>query len=306
MAPPGDVTSAIGNTKLIQLRRVSRETGVEVFAKLEAGNPGGSVKDRVARAMVDDAEARGALKPGATLIEPTSGNTGIALAMIAAARGYRLILTMPEAMSRERVTLLRAYGAEVILTAGALMKGAVEQAEALATTTPGSVMLRQFENPANPRVHSETTAEEIWRDLGGRIDLFVAGIGTGGTITGVGRVLKQRQPSVRVVGVEPEAAAVLTGGPAGQHGIQGIGAGFIPKNLDRSVLDEVMAVDDASAMDAARRLAETEGVLAGVSSGAALAAAQRLFARESWRGRRAVLIFPDGGERYLSTPLFRR
>jgi cysteine synthase A len=264
------------------------------------------VKDRVARAMVDDAEARGALKPGATLIEPTSGNTGIALAMIAAARGYRLILTMPEAMSRERVTLLRAYGAEVILTAGALMKGAVEQAEALATTTPGSVMLRQFENPANPRVHSETTAEEIWRDLGGRIDLFVAGIGTGGTITGVGRVLKQRQPSVRVVGVEPEAAAVLTGGPAGQHGIQGIGAGFIPKNLDRSVLDEVMAVDDASAMDAARRLAETEGVLAGVSSGAALAAAQRLFARESWRGRRAVLIFPDGGERYLSTPLFRR
>jgi cysteine synthase A len=303
---PRDVTSAIGGTKLIRLEHLSGETGVELLAKLESSNPGGSVKDRVARAMVEDAEARGALSPGATIIEPTSGNTGIALAMICAARDYHLVLTMPEAMSRDRVTLLRAYGAEVILTPGAMMRASVEKAEALAATTPGAVMLRQFENPANPRVHTETTAEEIWRDMEGRIDLFVAGIGTGGTITGVGRVLRQRRPNVRVVGVEPAAAAVLTGGPVGPHGIQGIGAGFVPKNLDLSALDEVIAVDDASAIQATRRLAEDEGVLAGISSGAALSAALRLFDRESWRGRRAVVMFPDGGERYLSTALFRR
>jgi len=305
MPPLSDITAAIGNTKLVRLPNLSRETGVEILAKVEASNPGGSVKDRIARAMVDDAEARGLLVAGATIVEPTSGNTGIALAMIAAARGYRLVLAMPQAMSRERVALLRAFGAEVILTPGTLMKAAVEQAEALAETTPGAVMLRQFENPANPRVHAETTAEEIWRDAGGAVDLFVAGIGTGGTISGVGRVLKERCPSVRVVGVEPAAAAVLSGGPVGPHGIQGIGAGFVPRNLDRSVLDEVIAVDDASALAAARRLVEREGVLAGISSGAALSAALRLFERASWRGRRAVVILPDGGERYLSTALFR-
>jgi cysteine synthase A len=301
-----DITAAIGSTKLIRLPHLSNETGVDILAKVESSNPGGSVKDRIARAMVDDAEARGQLSRGATLIEPTSGNTGIALAMIAAARGYRLILTMPEAMSSERVAMLRAFGAEVILTPGSLMKASVEQAEVLAQTTPGAVMLRQFENPANPRVHELTTAEEIWVDAGGRVDLFVAGIGTGGTISGVGRVLKERLPAVRIVGVEPAAAAVLTGGPIGHHGIQGIGAGFVPKNLDRRVVDEVVAVDDASAVEAARRLVETEGVLAGISSGAALCAALRLFQRKSWNGRRAVIILPDGGERYLSTPLFRR
>jgi cysteine synthase A len=301
-----DITAAIGATKLVRLPNLSRETGVELLAKVESSNPGGSVKDRIARAMVDDAEARGVLARGATLIEPTSGNTGIALAMIAAARGYRLILTMPEAMSSERVALLRAFGAEVILTPGALMKASVEQAEALAHTMPGAVMLRQFENPANPRIHAETTAEEIWRDVDAQVDLFVAGIGTGGTITGVGRVLKQRRPSVRVVGVEPAAAAVLTGGPLGHHGIQGIGAGFVPKNLDLSVVDEVIAVDDATAIMGSRRLVETEGLLAGISSGAVLSAALALFERESWRGRRAVAMLPDGGERYLSTALFRR
>jgi cysteine synthase A len=262
------------------------------------------VKDRVARAMVDDAEARGVLTRGATLIEPTSGNTGIALAMIAAARGYRLVLTMPEAMSKERVALLRAFGAEVILTPGALMRQAVEQAEVLAASTPRSVMLRQFENPTNPRVHETVTAEEIWRDADGRIDAFVAGIGTGGTISGVGRALKRKRPEVHVVGVEPAAAAALTGGPVGQHAIQGIGAGFVPRNLDRSVVDEVLTVTDLDAFAAARALVRTEGVLAGISSGAAMAAAMRLAARDGWAGKRIVVMLPDGGERYLSTALF--
>jgi cysteine synthase A len=306
MAILPDITAAIGGTKLVRLPNLSRETGVEILAKIESSSPGGSVKDRIARAMVDDAHARGLLQPGATLIEPTSGNTGIALAMISAARGYRLILTMPEAMSAERVALLRAFGAEVILTPGSLMRESVHQAEALAATMPGALMLRQFENPVNPRVHSETTAEEIWRDADEQVDMFVAGIGTGGTITGVGRVLKQRRPSVRVVGVEPAAAAVLTGGPIGAHGIQGIGAGFVPAILDRSVVDEVVAVDDASAIAGARRLIETEGVLAGISSGAALSAALRSFERGSWRGRRVIVMLPDGGERYISTGLFRR
>jgi cysteine synthase A len=305
MALVNSIAGAIGGTALVRLARLSAAWGVEILGKLESANPGGSVKDRVARAMVDDAEAQGLLGRGATLVEPTSGNTGIALAMIAAARGYRLVLTMPEAMSRERVAMLRAYGAEVMLTPGALMRGAVEQAELLGRTLPGAVLLRQFENPANPAVHAQTTAEEIWVDTGGKLDVFVAGVGTGGTITGVGRVLKQRLPAARVVAVEPAAAAVLSGGVAGQHAIQGIGAGFVPRVLDRAVIDEVVAVDDAEAMEAARRLAREDGVLAGISSGAALAAVARLAQRAEFAGRRFVVVLPDGGELYLSTALFR-
>lgn len=299
------IVAAIGNTPLVRLERFSTEFDVELLAKIESCNPGGSVKDRIARAMIADAEARGLLAPGATIIEPTSGNTGIALAMIAAARGYRLVLTMPEAMSRERVALLRAFGAKVVLTPGTLMKGSVEQAEILARSTPGAVLLRQFDNPANPAEHERSTAEEIWRDTNGQVDVFVAGIGTGGTITGVGRVLKRRLPSVYIAGVEPAAAAVLTGGPVGRHAIQGLGAGFVPSILDRSVIDEVLAVDDRTAMETARRLAHTEGILAGISTGAALAAALQLAKRKEFRGRRFVVVFPDGGERYLSTPLYR-
>jgi cysteine synthase A len=300
------VSDVIGNTPLVKLSRLSQESGLELYAKLEGVNPAGSVKDRIARAMIDDAEQSGRLRPGATLIEPTSGNTGIALAMIAAARGYRLILTMPEAMSIERVRLLKAYGAEVILTPGTLMQKAVEQAEVLGASHPNAVLLRQFENPANPRCHSETTAEEIWSDTGGNLDLFVAGIGTGGTITGVGRVLKQRLPAVLLCGVEPTGAAVLSGATATGHHIQGIGAGFVPKVLDRSLLDRVIAVEENEAIDAARLLARQDGILAGLSSGAALAAALRLAKEPGLTGKRCVVVLPDTGERYVSTPLFER
>jgi cysteine synthase A len=299
------ITDVIGGTPLVRLEKLSRETGVEILAKIEGLNPAGSVKDRIARAMVDDAEQSGRLAPGATIIEPTSGNTGIALAMISAARGYRLVLTMPEAMSQERVALLRAYGAEVILTRGTLMQAAVEQAEALGRSTPGAVMLRQFENPANPRAHEQTTAEEIWRDTEGKVDVFVSGIGTGGTITGVMRVLKQRLSHVRGVGVEPAGAAVLSGGTAGPHHIQGIGAGFVPKVLDRGKIDEVVAVSEDDALEAARRLARSDGVLAGISSGAAMAALLRVAKRPELAGRRFVVMLPDTGERYVSTSLFR-
>ena len=305
MALLANVTDSIGQTPLVRLARLSAETGVELLAKLEGVNPAGSVKDRIARAMVDDAEERGVLRPGATLIEPTSGNTGIALAMIAASRGYRLIITMPQAMSTERVRLLRAYGAEVISTPGTLMHAAVEQAELLGETTPGAVLLRQFENPANPAVHERTTAEEIWKDADGEIDVLVAGIGTGGTVTGVGRVLRARRPGVRIVGVEPSGAAVLSGCAAGPHYIQGIGAGFVPKVLDRSVLDEVVTVSEDEALDGMRRLARSDGILAGLSSGAALSAALRLAERPELAGRRFVVILPDTGERYVSTSLFR-
>jgi cysteine synthase len=299
------ITDVIGQTPLVRLEKLSRETGVEILAKIEGLNPAGSVKDRIARAMVDDAEQSGRLAPGATIIEPTSGNTGIALAMISAARGYRLVLTMPEAMSQERVALLRAYGAEVILTRGTLMQAAVEQAEALGRSTPGAVMLRQFENPANPRAHEQTTAEEIWRDTEGKVDVFVSGIGTGGTITGVMRVLRQRLPHARAVGVEPAGAAVLSGGTAGPHHIQGIGAGFVPKVLERDKIDEVVAVSEDEALDAARRLARSDGVLAGISSGAAMAALLRVAERPEFAGRRFVVMLPDTGERYVSTSLFR-
>jgi cysteine synthase A len=298
------IVDVIGETPLVRLRRLSAEAGVEVLAKLEGVNPAGSVKDRIARAMVDDAEQSGRLVPGATLIEPTSGNTGIALAMIAAARGYRLVLTMPEAMSRERVQLLRAYGADVLLTPGTLMRAAVEQAEALGRSTPGAVLLRQFENPANPLAHERGTAEEIWRDTDGALDVLVAGIGTGGTITGVSRVLKRRLPGLRVVGVEPAGAAVLSGHAATGHHIQGIGAGFVPKVLDRSLVDEIVAVTEEESLAAVRRLARSDGVLSGISSGAAVAAVVRLAQRPELAGKRFVVVLPDTGERYISTELF--
>ncbi len=298
------IDQAVGATPLVRLARTSERAGIDLFAKLESLNPAGSVKDRVARAMIEDAEARGLLGPNAVLVEPTSGNTGIALAMIAASRGYRLVLTMPEAMSRERVALLRAYGAEVVLTPGALMKHAVEQAEVLGRTTRGAVMLRQFENPANPLVHERTTAEEIWADTDGRVDVVVAGVGTGGTITGIARALKPRAPALRVVGVEPKAAAVLSGGAPGAHGLQGIGAGFVPPLLERSLVDELVAVTDEEALSAARAAARHDGVLAGISSGAALAAALTLARRPAMRDKRVVVVFADAGERYASTALF--
>lgn len=299
------ISDLIGDTPLLRLRRLSEECGLDILAKLEGGNPAGSVKDRIARSMVDDAERKGRLRPGATLIEPTSGNTGIALAMIAAARGYKLVLTMPEAMSRERVSLLKAYGAEVILTPGTLMKEAVAQAELLGEQTPGAVLLRQFDNPANPAVHATTTGPEILRDTAGELDLFVAGIGTGGTITGVARALKPHLPSLVCVGVEPAGAAVLSGAAPGQHHIQGIGAGFIPKVLDRALVDQVVAISEEEALAAARRLARAEGVLVGISSGAALAAVIKMAASPRWKGKRCVVMFPDAGERYVSTTLFK-
>jgi cysteine synthase A len=300
---PG-IVDTVGRTPLVHLARTSNELGVEIHAKLEAANPAGSVKDRIARAMVRDAEESGKLAPGATLIEPTSGNTGIALAMIAAARGYHLIITMPETMSAERVQLLRAYGAEVVLTRGSMMKHAIEQAELLRASTPGAVLLGQFDNPANPRTHRETTAEEILDDMDGGVDVFVAGIGTGGTISGVGGRLKETRADTRVVGVEPASSAVLSGGAPHPHRIQGIGAGFVPAVLDRSVVDEVVAVSDDEALDAARSVARREGILAGFSSGAALAAAGRLAKRPELSGKRFVVVFPDSAERYASTPLF--
>ncbi len=299
------ISDLIGETPLLRLGRLSDECGLEILAKLEGGNPAGSVKDRIARSMVDEAERSGRLKAGATLIEPTSGNTGIALAMLAAARGYKLQLTMPEAMSKERVALLKAYGANVILTPGTLMREAGAQAEALGEEQPGAVLLRQFDNPANPAVHAATTGPEIWRDAEGRIDLFVAGIGTGGTITGVCKALKPRLPNLFSVGVEPSGAAVLSGATPGQHHIQGIGAGFVPKVLDRSLVDRFVATSEEEAILAARRLARAEGVLAGISSGAALAAVLRLATEGRWKGKRCVVMFPDAGERYVSTTLFK-
>lgn len=299
------ISDLIGDTPLLQLRRLSAECGLEILGKLEGGNPAGSVKDRIARSMVDDAERTGRLVPGATLIEPTSGNTGIALAMIAAARGYKLQLTMPEAMSQERVALLKAYGAEVILTPGTLMKEAVMRAEQLGRETPGAVLLRQFDNPANPAIHAATTGPEILRDTQGRFDFFVAGIGTGGTITGVSRMLKPLIPGLRSIGVEPAGAAVLSGGKLGQHYIQGIGAGFVPKVLDRSLVDEVVSISEEEALAAARRVARSDGVLVGISSGAALAAVLAMSKDKRYQGKRCVVMLPDSGERYVSTALFK-
>jgi cysteine synthase A len=297
------VIDTIGGTPLVRLRRLAADVDAQILVKLESRNPCASVKDRVGVALIRDAEARGLLQPGAVIVEASSGNTGIALAFATAALGYRLIITMPETMSRERVALLRHFGVEVVLTKGGLMREAVSRAQEIARTTPGAVMLEQFKNPANPRAHEQTTAEEIWRDCEGVIDAFVAGVGTGGTVTGVGRVLKARRPGLKVIAVEPADSAVLSGNPPGPHYIQGIGAGFIPDILDRDLLDEVIAVSERAAVDHARRLAREEGILAGISSGAALSAAVRVARRSEMRGKVLVVMLPDTGERYMSTVL---
>lgn len=302
-----NILELVGNTPLMELGRFSREKGLSspLVAKLEYFNPAGSVKDRVALSLVEDAERRGVLGQGGTIIEPTSGNTGIGLAMVATVRGYRLILTMPETMSVERRKLLKALGAEIVLTPGAEgMTGAIAEAERLKESISGAVILQQFENPANVEAHRRTTAQEIWRDADGKIDIFVACVGTGGTVTGIGSVLKEKNPSVRIVAVEPASSSVLSGGKPGAHKIQGIGAGFVPKIYDSSVVDEVVAVEDADAFQASRDLARTEGVLVGISSGAALHVAAEMALRPENAGKRVVVLLPDTGERYLSTDLF--
>lgn len=301
------VLELVGDTPMVELERLGRDAGAvaRVVAKVELFNPAGSVKDRVALAMVERAEADGALRPGATIIEPTSGNTGVGLALVSALKGYRLILTMPETMSVERRRLVAAYGAQVVLTPGAEgMKGAIARAQALREEIPGSVILQQFENPANPARHYRTTAEEIWRDTEGGIDLFVAGVGTGGTVSGTGRRLKELNPAVRIAAVEPASSPVLSGGAPGAHKIQGIGAGFVPGNYDPSVVDLVMPVADDEAIATARLLASREGLLVGISSGAAAYAALQLAKREEYRGKTIVVLLPDTGERYLSTLLY--
>lgn len=302
------VVELIGQTPLLELKNYARENRLKgrIFAKLEGKNPGGSVKDRVAKAMLEDAAARGLLNKDSVIIEPTSGNTGIGLAMIAAAKGYRIILTMPETMSLERRKLLSAYGAELVLTEGKKgMKGAIEKAEQLAKETPNSFIPGQFVNPANPRAHKETTGPEIWADTQGGIDIFVACVGTGGTITGVGEYLKEKSTEIKVVAVEPSDSPVLSGGEPGSHKIQGIGAGFIPEILNTSIYDEIITADSNDAVTAARLLAKTEGVLAGISSGAALDAATQLAKRDENLGKLIVVLLPDTGERYLSTELFQ-
>lgn len=297
----------IGKTPLLELTNYEKKHGLKatVLAKLEYFNPAGSVKDRIARAMIDEAEKAGKLKPGATIIEPTSGNTGIGLASVASARGYRTILTMPETMSIERRNLLRAYGAELVLTEGAKgMKGAIAKAEELAKEIPDSFIPGQFVNPANPAVHKATTGPEIWEDTDGKVDIFVAGIGTGGTITGTGEYLKSKNPHIKVVAVEPEASPVLSKGVAGPHPLQGIGAGFVPEVLDTKVYDEIITVSGTDAFETGRELARGEGVLVGISSGAAAWAALQLAQRSENAGKTIVVLLPDTGERYLSTPMF--
>ena len=297
----------IGRTPLLELTHIEKKFGLNarILAKLEYFNPGGSVKDRVALAMIDDAEAKGALKPDSVIIEPTSGNTGIGLASVAAARGYRIIIVMPETMSVERRQLMKAYGAELVLTEGAKgMKGAIAKAEELAKEIPGSFVPGQFVNPANPKAHFETTGPEIWADTDGQVDYFVAGVGTGGTVTGVGRYLKSQNAAVKVVAVEPKSSAVLSTGVAGAHKIQGIGAGFVPEVLDTAVYDEIIAVADEDAFRLGRELGRSEGVLVGISSGAALWAAIELAKRPENAGKTIVALLPDTGDRYLSTPLF--
>ena len=301
------LTELIGNTPLVELETFSADKGIStpIVAKVESFNPGGSVKDRIALAMIEDAERRGILQPGATIIEPTSGNTGVGLALVSAVKGYKLILTMPETMSVERRNLVKAYGAEVKLTSGTEgMAGAIKAAEQLRDSIPGAVILQQFENPANPQRHYDTTGVEIWEQTGGDIDIFVAGVGTGGTVSGIGRRLKEKNPGIKVVAVEPKTSAVLNGGKSGPHKIQGIGAGFVPKTYDASVVDEVYDVDNDDAILTGRELARREGLLVGISSGAAAYAASQLALRPENKGKRIVVLLPDTGERYLSTVLF--
>ncbi|WP_289114594.1 cysteine synthase A [uncultured Bacteroides sp.] len=301
------LTDLVGNTPLLELNNYNKNKGLKarVIAKLEYFNPAGSVKDRVALAMIEDAEAKGLLKPGATLIEPTSGNTGVGLAFVSAAKGYRLILTMPDTMSLERRNLLKALGAELVLTPGADgMKGAIARAEELKAASPGSLILQQFDNPANPAMHERTTGQEIWRDTDGRVDIFVAGVGTGGTVSGVGAALKANNPKIRIVAVEPEDSPVLSGGKPAPHKMQGIGAGFVPKNYNSAVVDEVLLVSNDDAIRTGRELAKYEGLLVGISSGAAVAAAARLARLPENEGKTIVTLLPDTGERYLSTLLY--
>ena len=301
------LTELIGNTPLLELNKFSSLKGLEqpIIAKIESFNPGGSVKDRVALAMIEDAEDKGLLKSGATIIEPTSGNTGVGLALVAAVKGYKLILTMPETMSIERRNLVKAYGATVKLTSGKEgMKGAIKAAEELRNSIPGSIILQQFENQANPQKHYETTGKEIWRDTDGAVDIFVAGVGTGGTISGVGKYLKEQNPNVKVVAVEPTTSPVLSGGQSGPHKIQGIGAGFIPSTYNSKYVDEIFQVDNDEAILTGRQLAQSDGLLVGISSGAAVFAAIELAKRPENKGKRIVTLLPDTGERYLSTVLY--
>ncbi|MCR6491419.1 cysteine synthase A [Cellulomonas sp. P24] len=300
-----NATQLIGNTPLVRINKLTAGSTATVVAKLEFYNPANSVKDRIGVAIIDAAEASGELTPGGTVVEATSGNTGIALAFVGAARGYHVVLTMPESMSKERRALLRAFGAELILTPAALgMKGAVDEADRIAAERPGSVLARQFANKANPEIHRRTTAEEIWADTDGEVDIVVAGIGTGGTITGVGQVLKERKPSVQIVGVEPAESPILNGGAPGPHKIQGIGANFIPEILDTTIYDEIIDIDGDTAVAVARRAAKEEGLLVGISSGAALQAAMQLAARPENAGKLIVVIIPSFGERYLSSVLY--
>jgi len=302
------ITELIGNTPLLEIVNYNRQNGIKgkIIAKLEYFNPGGSVKDRVGYAMIKDAEDRGLIGKDTVIIEPTSGNTGIALAFVAAAKGYELVLTMPETMSVERRSLLSALGAKIVLTPGSEgMKGAIKKAEELAKKTANAFMPQQFDNPANPEAHRKTTAEEIWRDTEGKVDVFVAGVGTGGTITGVGEILKARNPEIRIVAVEPEDSPVLSGGNPGPHKIQGIGAGFVPQVLNKTVIDEIFRVKNEDAFTAARKLSSSEGLLVGISSGAALHAATEIARRPGDMGRSIVVLIPDTGERYLSTDLFQ-
>ena len=301
------LTELIGNTPLLELNKYSQAKGLEtpVVAKVEFFNPGGSVKDRIALAMIENAEKNGTIKPGATIIEPTSGNTGVGLALVAAVKGYKLILTMPETMSIERRNLVKAYGAEVKLTSGADgMKGAIKAAEELRDSIPGSVILQQFENPANPQKHYDTTGVEIWEQTDGNIDIFVAGVGTGGTISGIGKRLKEKNPNIKIIAVEPKTSAVLNGQPSGPHKIQGIGAGFVPKTYNSDVVDEVFDVDNDDAIRTGRELARQEGLLVGISSGAAAFAAAEIAKRPENKGKRIVTLLPDTDERYLSTVLY--
>lgn len=307
MALYDDITKTVGNTPLVRINRLGADSGATLLAKLESFNPASSVKDRLGVALLDAAEREGQLSPNTTVIEPTSGNTGIGLAMVCAARGYRLILAMPETMSVERRMLLRALGAQLVLTPGPKgMPGAIERARELCEATPGSFMPQQFENPANAAIHRTTTAEEIWRDTDGGVDIFVAGVGTGGTITGVGEVLKARKPSVRIVAVEPTDSPVLAGGRPGPHKLQGIGAGFVPSILNQGILDQVIQVTSEAAGQAARELARSEGLLVGISGGAAFSAALEVARQPDARGKTVVVVLPDTGERYLSTWLFEQ